>query len=139
MSLWIGTGLQKEKNSKLSKRSTFNVSKNRLPLQVRPHPLEQHFCFPGHLLSPVQFIPQGPSPSTGGQVPVLTTKIKKSHLINWTASLTPPPFPGSLYHTICNIYNNLVSFTSDVNLKRLNVSQFCEMRKISHGLFHSHI
>lgn len=42
-------------------------------LQVRPHPLEQHFCFPGHLLSPVQFIPQGPSPGTGGQVPVLTT------------------------------------------------------------------
>lgn len=58
-------------------------------VQVRPQPLEQHFCFPGHLLSPVQFISQGPSPATNGQVPVLTTKINKSRLINLTAFLTP--------------------------------------------------
>lgn len=91
----------KRKEVVVSKRTTLNVSNNCLPVQVRPQPLEQHFCFPGHLLSPVQFISQGPSPATNGQVPVLTTKINKSRLINLTAFLTP----FSLHHTICNISN----------------------------------
>ena len=38
---------------------------------TRPHPVEQHFSPPGHVLSPIQFSTHVPGTTTAGQVPGL--------------------------------------------------------------------